>query len=280
MINFRILLRRSLSSLLTDKHYLQVVYYLTFKRKLNLKEPKYWTEKIQYKKLYDRRDKISNIADKILIREYSKEVLGQDILPELYWVGDNPQEIPYDILPKSFVVKTNHGAGTNIIVYDKEKINKEKVERKIQKWLKKDYYSIEKEWGYKNINRKVFVEKLYLNEDNVVPKDIKLYMFSGKLGALNIHSDRFEQKHENIMLDSNFIDLYDKKTNRNDLRPQKFGLMLDYAEQLSKDFDFVRVDFYDLGKNVLLGEMTNYPMAGFKRMPIEVDEELGNMWKD
>lgn len=278
-MNIRIVVRKVLSYVLPDKLYLKIIYYLTFKRKLNLKDPKYWTEKVQYKKLYDRREKVMQVADKVLIRDYSKMILNKDIMPELYWVGESPEDIPFETLPEKFVIKTNHGAGTNIIIYNKKNINTSEVIEQLKEWLEIDYYSFEKEWAYKNIKRKVLVEKLYLNTSGEIPKDIKLYMFNGELGAINIHSGRFDENHENLFLDQNFIDLFNTNSNRKDLKPPKFDEMLEYAKKLSLDFDFIRVDFYELDDKVLLGEMTNYPVGGYKHMPLEVDKMLGDMWK-
>lgn len=278
-MKFRLLVRRILRNILSDKSYLKAVYFLTFKRRLNLKNPIYWTEKVQYKKLYDRTDKITQVADKIAVRDYCSRALNEDIMPELYWIGDNPKDIPFERLPKAFVIKTNHGSGTNIIVENKELINQKNIIGQLEEWLKKDYYILEKEWAYKNIKRKVFVEKLYLDENNQVPKDIKLYMFNGVLGAINIHTSRFADNHENLLLDPNFMDLYISDSDRSELKPKHFTKMLDYAKILSEEFDFIRVDFYEFEDKVLLGELTNYPVGGYKHMPPSVDKYLGDMWK-
>lgn len=260
---------RRILRLLPDKSYLKIVYLLTFKRRLNLKRPKYWTEKMQYKKLYDRRELVTNVADKVKVREYSYNKLDIDIMPEILWIGKNPENIPFNALPNTFVIKTNHGSSTNIIVENKEEIDQEDIIKKVKEWLSFDYYYLEKEWAYKNIERKVFVEELSYDEDGNLPSDIKLYMFNGRLGAINIHIDRFKDSYQNILVDKDFK-LLDGTIDNSKylvmLKPKLFNTMVNYAEKLSTEFDFIRVDFYDLGSKVVLRELTNYPVGGFKRM--------------
>ncbi|WP_042683478.1 ATP-grasp fold amidoligase family protein [Anaerosalibacter massiliensis] len=145
-----------------------------------------------------------------------------------------------------------------------------------------DYYYFGKEWAYKNIKRLVFVEEILYNEKGEIPSDFKLYMFNGELGAINIHLDRFEDNHDNISIDKDFKpftgeeipDYIDIET----IKPKMFDEMTEYAKKLADDFDFIRVDFYDLGKDIVLGELTNYPAAGFKRLNKELDNYLGEIW--
>jgi len=267
---------------LPDKYYLKTAYFLTFFRPLNLKNPKYWTEKIQYKKLYDREIITSDIADKIKVRNYVKDKLGKDIMPEILWIGTNPNDIPFDKLPNEFVVKANHGSGTNLIVKNKMELNTDEVSKQVSDWLSMDYYYLEKEWAYKDIDRKVFVEKLLYTDQGEIPTDIKLYMFHGKLKAINIHYDRFENSHQNILLNETFepFETEVKKTDHFENIPQPVGFeeMLKYAEELSSELDFIRVDFYDLGDSIALSELTNYPVGGFRRMSKDLDEYLGKQW--
>ena len=55
--------------------------------------------------------------------------------------------------------------------------------------------------------------------------------------------------------------------------------MLELAEKLAKPFPFVRVDFYEIGDRVLLGEMTFYPGGGLLAFdPVEWDYRLGDMF--
>ena len=267
---------RQLLRLLPDEKYVKIVYYLTFKRKLNLNNPELWTEKIQYKKLYDRRDLLTQSADKIEVKKISYKKLKKNITPNILWEGKSPKDIPFSNLPNSFVIKTNHGSGTNIIVKSKANLNIKDTINQLNLWLNLDYYYLEKEWAYKNIDRKVFVEELAETKDGSLPSDIKFYMFNGELEAINIHQDRFNDNHSNILLDKNFHNLEDKNSkDYSHLKPLLFDEMVKDAKILASDFDFIRVDFYDLEDSYLLSELTNYPVGGFKRIDYALDYYLG-----
>ncbi|NLJ19270.1 ATP-grasp fold amidoligase family protein [Globicatella sulfidifaciens] len=268
--------------ILPDNLYLKLIYLLIYKRRLNLRNPQYWTEKMQYKKLYHRSERYTTVADKIKLRDYAYEKLNTDLTPEILWIGKDPQEIPFDKLPNAFVIKTNHGIGTNLIVTNKHELNQQEAIEAVNRWLDYDYFYPERQWAYKKIDRKVLVEKLLYDAEGRIPADMKLYMFNGKLGAINIHIDRFTENHQNIMVDKDFNLLHSEvpiSTDLQHLKPKRFDQMVVCAEKLSSEFDFIRVDFYDLGDQFALSELTHYPAAGIKRMPKELDLQLGEIWE-
>jgi len=274
---------RKLLRFLPAKLYVKAVYFLTFKRRLNLGHPVLWTEKLQWKKLYDRRPLLTLAADKYRVRKYVEEKVGDNILTKLLWVGENPKEIPFDALPESFVIKTNHGGAMNILVEDKSQVNVPDCIAVLQKWLRKSFYWPEKEWAYRNIKRLVFVEELLCNETGQVPSDIKFYMIHGEVWMIDVHVDRFGN-HKVFRLNGDF-EPFDSTMGTGSAisckleRPKHFIEMIEYAKKLSADFDFIRVDFYDLPERVVFGELTNYPTAGFKRLSYNLDKYLGEKWK-
>lgn len=272
---------KNMLRILPDKLYLKFVYFVIYKRRLNLTAPKYWNEKMQYKKLYHRNELITKVADKIQLRDFAQEKLGTDITPEILWTGKDPKTIPFKKLPNQFVIKTNHGIGTNLIVENKLRLNHDEVIETVNDWLSYDYFYPERQWAYKNIKRQVLVEELLYDDEGKIPADIKLYMFNGKLGAINLHYDRFKATHQNILVDHDFQLLHNETPISKDLshmKPDKFAEMVRDAEKLASEFDFIRVDFYDLGNDYALSELTHYPAAGIKRMPKEIDLYLGELW--
>ena len=54
--------------------------------------------------------------------------------------------------------------------------------------------------------------------------------------------------------------------------------MLKLVEKLSKPFDHVRVDLYNLNGKIYFGELTHYPLSGMGK-PNSVNFELGRHWK-
>lgn len=139
-----------------------VIYWKTFHRHLNLENPRTYNEKLMWLKikLYSKDPLVIKCADKYRVREYVMECGCGDILNELYGVYDSVDEIPWDDLPKQFVLKWNFGAGMNVICCDKSKMDKEKVFRQMKKWGRNRYWLTYSEMQYKYIPKKIICERL------------------------------------------------------------------------------------------------------------------------
>jgi hypothetical protein len=243
-----------------DKVTLKRKYIKRLGRKLNLKNPKTFNEKLQYIKLYYRNSLITMCADKYRVRDYVKEKINDDILVPLLWVSDKPKDIPFDELPTSFVIKTNHGSGMNILI--KNKVNKNEVVEKLKKWLKINFYIFYREWAYKNIKKKIIIEK-YLGE-NI--KDYKIFVFNGKAKFIQVDTDRFidhKRNFYNLNWEMQNIKYLYENTSKEIEPPYNLDRMIFYAEILANGFPFVRVDFHEVNKRLYFGELTFYPEAGF-----------------
>ncbi|HHK6660965.1 TPA: ATP-grasp fold amidoligase family protein, partial [Streptococcus pneumoniae] len=125
--------------------------------KLNLKNPKTFNEKLQWLKLYDRNPFYTILADKILVKDYIAKTLGEEYVIPTLGVYHHFDEIDFDELPNSFVMKTNHDSGSIIIVKNKEDLNIQEAREKLQKSLERDYFIFGREWPYKNIERKIII---------------------------------------------------------------------------------------------------------------------------
>lgn len=263
-------------SCLPDYLYLKYQYKKKLGKKLKLQNPQTFNEKIQYLKLHYRDELLTICADKLRVSEYVTNKIDEDILVPLLWVGENPAHIPFEALPDSFVIKTNHGSGMNIIVKDKNKINKEEIVENIKKWLNISYYKLAREWSYKNIKRKIIVE-WYLG-DNV--NDYKIFVFNNKAHFIQVDLDRYIEHRRNIYdLEWKLLNvkyLYNNSTKIID-KPYNLNKMIYYAEILSENFPFVRVDFYEVSKKLYFGEMTFYPEAGFGKF-LENHEKWDLAW--
>lgn len=248
----------------------------------NLKNPSSFSEKIAYKELYDRRAILTQIADKIKVRDYVESRIGSKYLQDIYQIAATPEEIDWDRLPSKFIIKTNHGSGWNIIVTNKSMLDLNKTESQLRKWLNTNYYDQFREWCYKHIPRVVFVEKLLLDDQGKIPTDWKFFVFSGHAMFVQVNINRFENNQCNI---------YDRNLQKVDVRyhwenfsadiafPPNIEEMFMLAERLGKGLDFVRVDLYNVNGRIVFGEMTNYPLAGLARFtPQEFDKQLGDCW--
>lgn len=264
-------------SLYSDKMYLKILYYLYMGKKLNLKNPQTYNEKLNWLKLYSRCHEHTQMVDKFEVKKYVANVIGESYVIPTLGVWDNPNEIDWNSLPQQFVLKTTHGGGNCgvIICKNKDLINKEIVITKLKKSLKQNIYKSFREWPYKNIKRRIIAEP-YM-EDNTTEelRDYKFFCFDGEVKALFIGSQR--QKREEP-----YFDFFDVKFNHLPIKqghpnspvlPEKpacFEEMKVIASKLSKGIPQVRIDLYEANEKVYFGEITFYHFGGL--VPFEPDK--------
>lgn len=276
----------------SDETFIKKVYNKRFNRKLNLDNPKYFTEKIQWLKLNDRKPIKSILADKFLVKMEISKIIDQSHLIPTLWAGINVEDIPFNKLPNQYIIKTNNSSGTNIIVsknnysiYKGEKIeyNENYIRKKVAVVLKKNGYDYGREWEYKNISPMIIIEELIKDSSgNQILNDIKVHCFNGKVKIIQCISDRIEGVKENFFDESwNELDFYyfsDKKAKIN--KPFNLHEIIELAETLAKGFIYVRVDLYSVNNRIYFGEMTFHPAAGFMNfVPNDWDAKLGELIK-
>jgi len=264
----------------------KIRFYKHLRYHLNLKNPKSINEKIVWKKIYDRNPLLPVTADKYEVRSYIKEVLGEEkareILVPLLYVTDKPETIPFERLPSAFMVKPNHASGPKIMV-ENGHYNKKKIIKTCRRWLKTPYGLEKLEWAYQPIKRKIIIEKLLHEDDGKIPKDFNFHMFHGKCKLIRVVFDRMNNRSVSSFDEKwNFLSV--KKPNRLQgpkiQKPNNYEIMLELAEKLSKPFDYVRVDFYNINGKIYFGELTHYPGSGMGKFePSSFAFELGKYWK-
>ncbi len=269
--------------LIPEKRFIENQFREILNYDLNLDNPKTLNEKIQWLKLNDRRPIFTISADKYAVREHIQMRIGEKYLIPLFYSTRNVDDIYPENLPnKPFVIKTNHDSGGIIIVRDKNNIDWENIRNDLRKKLKTNYYYRGKEWQYKNIKPCIIVEKLLLDENNNIPSDYKLHCFNGKLKFTQVDSGRFEN-HERHLHDTNW-DLINCqwffKSGKGVKKPKLMDEMQELAEELAKDFDYVRIDLYNIGNKIYFGEITFTPGSGWEFFsPVECDKKFGDMLK-
>lgn len=266
-----------------DKVFLNAAFRARFGRKLDLKNPKTFNEKLQWMKLYNRNPVYTMMVDKYLVRNYVREIIGEEYLIPLLGVWDDPDKIDFDKLPMQFVLKCNHNSGLGMcICRDKNKLDIAKVKNDLRKGLKQDYYLTGREWPYKNVPRKIIAEKYMVDESGYELKDYKYYCFDGKVRIVMINSDRMSSLETKAnYFDENYqpLDFVWGYENAKipPAKPEKFEEMKSLAEKLSEGIPHVRIDFYQTPQGIFFGEMTFFDGSGFDAIePIEWDYKIGS----
>ncbi len=255
-------------------------YYMDFKN------PKTFSEKIQWMKIYDNDPLLTLCSDKYKVRNYVSSKIGNEYLIPLLGVYDNPYEIDFDALPDSFVIKVNWGSGQNIIVKDKTLIDINEVKEKLTKWLQpfSNHYYYLFEWCYKDIKPKIIIEKYLHSMDNSA-LDYKFLCFKGEPRYCWV-SNKYKKPQERSFYDMNWvmqdIELVEAGKIKASIplpKPENFEQMVQIAKILSQDFEHVRVDLYKLDDNdIKFGELTFNTSSGLSQWsPKNVDLELGNL---
>lgn len=246
--------------------------------------PVSYTEKIQFSKLYDSTPLKGMLSDKYAVREWVAEKIGEEYLIPLIGAWDCFDDIPWDELPDKFVLKTNHGSATNIIVEDKSKANKKEIKKKIDLWLSLDFAFSGKgfELHYSYIKPKVIAEQ-YIVDSNGELNDYKFLCFNGKPHFCWVDVDRQIGHKRNVYdLEWNlqpWIQAY-PRSDREIPKPENFEDLKNIAQKLCEEFAHVRVDLYDVDGKIYFGEMTFTNAQGFNPItPSEYDDMLGELWK-
>ena len=191
MYQIKIILKWALrkgGSLIPDKFQISCYYRLEMGKKLDLKNPKTMNEKLQWLKLYNRKEEYRDLVDKVKVKDIVASKIGDKYVVPLLGVWDSFDEIDFDKLPDQFVLKTNHSGGNTgvIIVPDKSKINKADAKKKLERSLESDIFNVYREWPYKGMAKKIFAEA-YLGSDLV---DYKFYCFDGDADCVLLCIDR------------------------------------------------------------------------------------------
>ena len=265
-----------------DGPMLHLQYWLKTGRHLHLRQPKRFTEKLQWYKMYYRDPVMHICADKYAVRDYVRSKGLGDILVPLYAKFSSVDEVAWDKLPDRFVMKTtNGGGGLSVVVCpDKAALDIDEVRRKLTT-RKIAERSGGREWAYYGIEPGIVVEELLINEDNpdAGVNDYKFFCYGGRAKFVIVDTDRYIG-HKRNFYDMDWNDLHITSDcpacDREIEKPANFAQMRRAAEILSADFPYVRVDLYSVGEKVYFGELTFYPWSGYVQYtPDEADFLFG-----
>ena len=270
-----------------DSVMLPFQYRIKLGRKLNLKNPQRFTEKLQWYKMYYRNPVMHQCVDKYRVREYIKAKGLEDILVPLIARYDSIEEVEWDKLPGQFVMKTTHGGGgLNVLICsDKAKLDFIEIKNKLSfKNEPVKNNTLGREWAYYGLQPGLVVEELLVNQDNPAAgmNDYKIFCYNGKPKYIVVDVDRYIG-HKRNFYDVEWNNLHigsDCPASDRDIeKPVGFEKMLEIAGKLSEGFPYVRVDLYNNGGKIYFGELTFYPWSGYVQFePDEADFEFGKQF--
>ena len=257
-------------TLISPKLNTKAKFKKTYGRPVDLENPKSFNEKGMYLKLnyYNKSDFVKKCADKYAVREYIKEKGCESILNDLIAVYDRVDDIDFATLPDAFVIKWNFGCGYNLVCPDKSKLDIEAAKKKLKKWGRKKFHLHFSEMQYKIKNKKLIVEKFLKPQNGNLPDDYKIYCFNGKAKYVMVCQERDSGETKCYFFDRDWN--LARINERGKEAPEGFTLekpvnmdeMFEYAEKLSENIPFVRVDFFSCDGKTVFGEMTFTP-AGY-----------------
>ena len=271
-------------ALISDEKAVKKYYKKKSGKELDLNKPQTFSEKLNWYKLNDRNPLMAQCADKVAVREYVTEKGYADCLNEVYGVYDRVQDIDYDSLPNQFVIKAAHGSHMNYIVKDKSTFDWKHAKKMMKTWLHQDIYWSGREWVYRNIPKRIIIEK-YLEDETGELRDYKFFCFNGKPQFMQLEVGRYTAFNTRNFYDVewNLLPFGKEIPHNPDIvveKPHMFDEMIDLATILCKPFQFVRVDLYQANNKMYFGELTFFPAGGASDfVPSEYDNIVGNMWK-
>lgn len=263
-------------------------FWRIYGKKLNLRQPKTFNEKIIWLELnrYQKDPKVIRCCDKYAVREYVVERGCGDTLVKQIGSWEKASQIPWETLPERFVLKWNFGAGFNLICPDKSRVDVKQAETQLDVWEKKKYWLWYGEMHYKYVPRRIVCEE-YISALAEVgsssPDDYKFYCFHGKVKYILVCANRKGMRANYMFFDTEWelqpFSRYavENKGKIKRKRPKMLDKAIEYSERLAADFPFVRVDWYLTDDHIYFGEMTFTPCGGMDDDLLEGDQKMGEI---
>lgn len=262
--------------------FLKRMYRICMGRELDLENPRTYTEKLQWLKLYDHRPEYTTMVDKYAVKQYVAEKIGAEYVVPLLGVWERAEDIDFEVLPQRFVLKTTHDSGSYVVCKDKSQLDIPAARKRMAKFLKRKYYNTNREWPYKNVTPRIIAESYMEDSRYGELRDYKFFTFDGVPKVLYIAQGRgrgeptvadffdMEFNHLDFTIDHDMAPVPPEK-------PECFEEMKRLAAVLSEGIPQLRVDFYEVDGKVFFGEMTFFHCSGMDAFhPAQWDQKFGD----
>ncbi|NQU54346.1 MAG: glycosyl transferase [Bacteroidetes bacterium] len=278
--------------LVSDRKAIEIKFKRAFGYTLDLYHPKTLNEKIQWLKLNDRTSLHTLCADKYKVRDLVEEKIGEEYLVPLIFETKDVVDLTAENMPDfPVIIKTNHDSSGGIIIKDKNDIDWITVQKHFKRLLSKNYYTRSNEWQYKNIERRIVVEKLLIDKNGGTPFDFKVHCFNEKAITIQVDIDRsgdhkrnwYSTKWNRELFSWSSLKSSGRRTdpaNYDIEKPKCLTKLLELSKILSAGFLYIRADWYIIDNRIYFGEISFHHDGGLHPiLPKEWDLKLGQMLK-
>ena len=273
----------SIMRVLNDCQFIRIAFFVYFHHSINLKNPTTFNEKLNWIKLFYRKNEFTQLVDKYAVKDFVAAKIGEKYVIPTIGVWENENDVPWRELPSQFVIKCTHDSHSYILCDDRENLDITSAKRFFHSKLQNNLYYWAREWPYKNVKPRIIAEALLMSEDGECLRDYKFFCFDGKVKCFKIDFDRFSDHHANYYTREGVLlsigeQLCPPDFTRTTEIPSTLNEMIHIAEVLSTGIPFVRIDLYSVLGRVYFGEMTFFPAEGFGRFVDEKDDLMLGSW--
>lgn len=260
----------------SKRRYLQLLLLIEDRRFPNLRNPRTFNEKLNAHKLATVGNPLMvQLADKIEVKAFVAERIGEQHLIPTLWHGENLPPRNERNWPRPYVIKSSHGSNHTIFVRNDEP-DWDQIEATTAKWLKQEFGRWAYEWVYLEMTPRLLIEP-FIGDGSQVPTDYKFFCFDGQPRIIQVDVGRYDGHRRSFHdLDWGHANIQSRKQQATELppKPEKLDEMIRIAKDLSRDFPFVRVDLYEVDGQVLFGEMTFFPQGGMHKFSTPAAQKM------
>lgn len=281
-MSFRYHFSRFIASFLPDKLYLSIKFRINVGYWMNWKNPQTFDEKLQWLKIYYKRDDYTQLVDKIRVKDFVRSKIGENYVIPTLKIYENANDIDFTKLPNNFVLKCTHDSGGIIVCTDKTKLNEIEAKKKLNRYLNRSYVRQNREYPYKKVPHKIIAEPYLVDPEYGELRDFKIYCFDGIPKYILVASGRQkgQKRFDYFDLEWNHLPVYDEGCPNADITPTKpinLDDMISIAKVLSAGMPHVRVDLYNIHGLIYFGELTFFDGSGVTLyVPREYDRIFGS----
>lgn len=236
--------------------------------------PKTLSDKMQWRKIFDKNPLFQIFSDKLLVRDYVLKKTTGVKTPKIFWSGNKVNDIPFGYFNGAYVIKPNNGNGNMFFIEDSTEVDENLIKKECKQWLSKPFGKNLAEWGYWKIDPKIIVEeKLLPSEGNESLVNYKFFVFHGETRIVQVESIKSSKKcltffdRNGVRLPiMKWVSKHKSMLPELDVHfslPDNFSLMIKAAEEISNEVDCLRVDLYESNGEVYLSELTCYDGSGY-----------------